>query len=53
MAEKDGSLHEIEMEGVDTANEKAVKGDDSDGRVDWTPRQVVASIFLSSLYVGK
>jgi hypothetical protein len=53
MGERESSLHEIELGGVDTVNEKAVKGDDSDGRVDWTPRQVTASIFLSSLYVGK
>jgi hypothetical protein len=38
---------------VDVENRGAVKGDDSDGRVDWTPKKVVATIFLSGLYVGK
>jgi hypothetical protein len=30
----------------------AVKGDDSDGRIGWTPRSILATIALSGLYVG-
>lgn len=29
-----------------------VKGDDSDGRVEWTIRQILATFSLSALYVG-
>jgi hypothetical protein len=38
---------------VDLENSGAIKGDDSDGRVNWTLKQVVATIFLAGLYVGK
>jgi hypothetical protein len=34
-------------------NAHAVKGDDSDGVVDWTWRHAIASISLAGLYVGK
>jgi hypothetical protein len=37
---------------VDVANRNAVKGDDSDGRVDWTVKQIFATICLAGLYVG-
>lgn len=37
---------------VDLANSGAVKSDDSDGRVNWTSKQVLATMFLSGLYVG-
>ncbi|KAK1043777.1 hypothetical protein LTR74_018395 [Friedmanniomyces endolithicus] len=37
---------------VDLANAGALKGDDSDGRVSWTTKQVLATISLSGLYVG-
>ena len=37
----------------DLENRGAIKGDDSDGRVNWTVRQVLATLFLSGLYVGK
>lgn len=33
-------------------NAHAVKGDDSDGVVDWTWRHAIASISLAGLYVG-
>lgn len=33
-------------------NTHAVKGDDSDGIVDWTWRHAIASISLAGLYVG-
>ena len=36
----------------DLKNRGAFKGDDSDGRVNWTPRRVLATLFLSGLYVG-
>lgn len=38
---------------VDLTNSGALKNDDSDGRVNWTPKQVLATIFLSGLYVGQ
>lgn len=39
--------------GVDlNQNEFAVKGDDSDGKISWTPVQFVATICLAGLYVG-
>lgn len=36
-------------------NEKAgvAKGDDSDGRVNWTWKQILATISLCGVYVGK
>jgi hypothetical protein len=34
-------------------NEQAFKGDDSDGKVNWTFRNVVAAIALGGLYTGK
>ncbi|OQN95523.1 hypothetical protein B0A48_18506 [Cryoendolithus antarcticus] len=37
---------------VDLGNTGAFKGDDSDGRVNWTTKQVLATISLSALYVG-
>jgi len=37
----------------DLENRGAIKGDDSDGRVNWTTKQVLATIFLSGLYVGQ
>jgi hypothetical protein len=33
-------------------NVKIVKTDDSDGRVEWSARQIVATVSLSMLYVG-
>ena len=29
-----------------------VKGDNSDGRVEWSKRQILATLSLSALYVG-
>jgi hypothetical protein len=37
---------------VDLENRDAVKGDDSDGQVDWSFKQIVATVCLSGLYVG-
>jgi hypothetical protein len=36
----------------DLENRGAIKGDDSDGRINWTAKQVLATLFLSGLYVG-
>lgn len=33
-------------------NVKIVKTDDSDGRVEWSARQIIATLSLSMLYVG-
>ncbi len=38
---------------VDVHNRDAVKGDESDGRVIWTPKQIIATICLAGLYVGE
>ncbi|KIX96769.1 uncharacterized protein Z520_07489 [Fonsecaea multimorphosa CBS 102226] len=37
---------------VDLQNKKAVKGDDSDGKVDWNWKQRIAVFFLIWLYTG-
>ncbi|KIY02373.1 uncharacterized protein Z520_02511 [Fonsecaea multimorphosa CBS 102226] len=37
---------------VDVTNRDAVKGDESDGKVDWTWLQITATVCLSGLYVG-
>ena len=37
----------------DLGNRGAIKGDDSDGRVNWNGTQVLATIFLSGVYVGR
>lgn len=46
-------LHHVNTLGVDKENHEAEKGDDSDGKVNWTWKQILATIFLSALYVGK
>ena len=33
-------------------NELAYKGDDSDGKVEWTPRAIIAAMTLDALYTG-
>lgn len=38
---------------IDLENCGAIKGDNSDGRVNWTLKQIIATISLSGLYVGK
>jgi hypothetical protein len=37
---------------VDLDNHQAFKGDDSDGKVDWTIKKLLAAAFLSMLYTG-
>jgi hypothetical protein len=46
-------ISKVDTVAVNVENRAAYKGDDSDGRVDWTLKQVLATIFLSGLYVGK
>lgn len=46
-------LHKIPSVGVDPENREAIKGDDSDGKVDWTTKQIFATCCLAGLYVGK
>jgi hypothetical protein len=41
------------MEGIDMNNTSAIKGDDSDGKVEWSIRSIFAAIFLAALYTGK
>ena len=36
----------------DVGNEKAFKGDDSDGAVEWTLKTSIAAITLGCLYTG-
>lgn len=50
--DKQYDLKKIDTLGVDIENRDAVKGDDSDGKVDWTWTQIVATISLAGLYVG-
>lgn len=38
---------------VDIHNSQAFKGDDSDGRIQWTIRKWFAAAFLAMLYTGK
>ena len=38
---------------IDLENRGAIKGDDSDGRVNWTAKQILATTSLSGLYVGR
>jgi len=52
-SDKSDELHRIPTLGVDVQNHDAEKGDDSDGKVTWTTKQILATIFLSALYVGQ
>lgn len=49
----DNELHKVSTLGVDVENHDAFKGDNSDGRVDWTWKQIAATICLTALYVGE
>jgi hypothetical protein len=40
------------LEGIDVNNTRAVKGDDSDGKVIWSIRSIFAAVFLAGLYTG-
>jgi hypothetical protein len=52
----DESSHDLQkertLEGIDMNNSYAVKGDDSDGKVEWTVRSMFAAVFLAALYTG-
>ena len=38
---------------VDLENHQAFKGDDSDGKVEWTFKKLLAAAFLAMLYTGE
>lgn len=40
------------LQHVDLENRHAFKGDDSDGKIEWTVRKLFASAFLAMLYTG-
>ncbi|KAK4557095.1 hypothetical protein LTR86_006076 [Recurvomyces mirabilis] len=40
------------LQEVDLENHQAFKGDDSDGKVHWTIRKLLAATFLAMLYTG-
>ncbi|ORX96497.1 fungal trichothecene efflux pump [Clohesyomyces aquaticus] len=40
------------LEGIDIHNRSAFLGDDSDGKVTWGLRSILAAIFLAALYTG-
>lgn len=40
------------LQHVDLENLHAFKGDDSDGKIEWTIRKLFASAFLAMLYTG-
>lgn len=42
-----------EVMGVDEESVHVVKNDDSDGHVNWTWKQIVATVSLCGVYVGK
>ena len=46
------SQHDQTDQGVDMNNAHALKGDDSDGKVEWSVRSIFAAIFLAALYTG-
>ncbi|KAK5090250.1 hypothetical protein LTR05_000421 [Lithohypha guttulata] len=48
----DNELQKVSTLGVDLENRDAVKGDNSDGQINWTTKQILATISLSALYVG-
>lgn len=48
----DEHVQDTKDEQTHFGNEKAFKGDDSDGSVNWTPRTVLAAIALGCLYTG-
>lgn len=43
---------ELTLQGVDMNNTAAVKGDDSDGKIEWNARSIMAAVFLAALYTG-
>lgn len=57
VAQKHNSLDKVETQetiaAVDLENHQAFKGDNSDGKVHWTFKKLLAAGFLSMLYTGK
>ena len=51
--DKHYALAKVNTLGVDVENREAVKGDDSDGKIDWTWKQIAATVSLAGLYVGE
>lgn len=50
---KPDPLEKVEtIQAVDLENHQAFKGDDSDGKVFWTVKKLLAAAFLSMLYTG-
>ena len=47
------NTNETLLAAVDIENHQAFKGDDSDGKVYWTIKKLLAAAFLSMLYTGK
>lgn len=45
-------VDDLKVESTHVGNDKAFKGDDSDGEVQWTPKTVIAAITLGCLYTG-
>ena len=50
--EKNELKQEKALSKIDVENSAAYKSDDSDGAVEWTIRNILASIFLCTLYTG-
>jgi hypothetical protein len=50
---ENASLERTDTFELDLKNEHALKGDDSDGKVNWTWKQIIATISLSMIYTGK
>lgn len=49
---KNDDLEKVETWDIDPANRRALKGDDGDGKIDWTKKQIVATISLAMIYTG-
>jgi len=46
------NLEKTDTFDIDIENKLAVKGDASDGKVDWTFKQIVATVSLRMIYTG-
>lgn len=49
---KTDDLEKVETFDIDPKNKKALKGDESDGKIDWTTKQLIATISLAMIYTG-
>lgn len=50
--ENPGTAKHHEIADLEIEKSHAAKGDESDGRVDWTWKQILATISLCGVYVG-